>query len=81
MSFNTNISWNASYTYGNTREQFRGCQRTAGDPNAVAWSRSPFDSRHQITYSITWNAFDFIRIAWGGQFRSGSPFTPPSVAT
>ncbi|WP_337170148.1 TonB-dependent receptor [Gemmatimonas aurantiaca] len=76
MSFNTNISWNASYTYSNAREQFRGFQSTAGDPNAVAWSRSPFDSRHQITYSITWNAFDFIRIAWGGQFRSGSPFTP-----
>ncbi|WP_331049084.1 TonB-dependent receptor [Gemmatimonas sp.] len=76
MTFNSNISWNASYTYSNVREQFRGFSSTAGDPNAIAWSRSPFDSRHQITYSVTWNAFDFIRISWGGQFRSGSPFTP-----
>ncbi|WP_041265110.1 TonB-dependent receptor [Gemmatimonas aurantiaca] len=76
MTFNSTISWNASYTYSNVREQFRGFSSTAGDPNAISWSRSPFDSRHQITYNVTWNAFDFIRISWGGQFRSGSPFTP-----
>ena len=76
VAFNTKLSWSASYTYGNVREQYRGFQNTADDPTAINWSRSSLDSRHQIIYSIFWNAFDFVRIGWGGQFRSGSPFTP-----
>lgn len=76
MTFSSNISWNAAYTYGNVREQFRGFQSTAGDPHAVDWSRSSFDSRHQIAYGFSWNAFDVIRLNWFGQYRSGTPFTP-----
>jgi hypothetical protein len=76
MTFSTNFGWSASYTYGNVREQFRGFQSTAGDPFAVDWSRSGFDSRHQITYTLNWNAFDVVRIGWFGQFRSGTPLTP-----
>ncbi|AMW03801.1 TonB-dependent receptor [Gemmatimonas phototrophica] len=76
LAFNTNFSWNASYTYGNVREQFRGFQSTAGNPLDVDWSRSGFDSRHQITYTINWNAFDVVRIGWFGQIRSGTPLTP-----
>jgi hypothetical protein len=75
-NFSTNFSWSASYTYGNVREQFRGFQSTAGNPFEVDWSRSGFDSRHQITYTLNWNAFDLIRIGWFGQFRSGTPLTP-----
>lgn len=76
MNFSTNFGWSASYTYGTVREQFRGFQSTAGDPFAVDWSRSSFDSRHQITYTLNWNAFDLVRIGWFGQFRSGTPLTP-----
>lgn len=76
VNFSTNFGWSASYTYGNVREQFRGFQSTAGDPFAVGWSRSGFDSRHQITYTLNWNAFDLVRIGWFGQFRSGTPLTP-----
>lgn len=76
VAFNTKLSWSASYTYGQVREQYHGFQNTAGDPAAINWSRSSFDSRHQIIYSVFWNAFDFVRISWGGQFRSGTPFTP-----
>lgn len=76
MSFNTNFSWSGSYTYGNVREQFRGFTSTTGDPFAVDWSRSGFDSRHQFTYTLNWNAFDLVRIGWFGQIRSGSPLTP-----
>ncbi len=76
MAFNTNFNWSASYTYGNVREQFRGFQSTAGDPFGVDWSRSGFDSRHQFTYNINWNAFDIVRIGWFGQLRSGTPLTP-----
>ncbi len=75
-NFSTNFSWSMSYTYSNVREQFRGFTSTAGDPLAVNWSRSTFDSRHQITYNLSYNAFDFIRLGWFGQFRSGTPFTP-----
>ena len=76
MNFGTNFGWSASYTYGNVREQFRGFQSTAGNPFAVDWSRSTFDSRHQITYTLNWNAFDVVRIGWFGQFRAGTPLTP-----
>ncbi len=76
MTFSTNFGWSASYTYGNVREQFRGFTSTAGDPFAVDWSRAGFDSRHQITYTFNWNAFDLVRIGWFGQFRSGTPITP-----
>ncbi|MBL0938967.1 MAG: carboxypeptidase regulatory-like domain-containing protein [Gemmatimonadaceae bacterium] len=76
IQFNSKFSWNASYTYGNVREEFRGFQSTVGNPFDVQSSRASFDSRHQITYSLNWNAFDLIRLSWFGQFRSGSPFTP-----
>ena len=75
-TFSSNFSWNVSYTYGNVREQFRGFQSTAGNPFDVDWSRSGFDSRHQFTYTLNWNAFDVVRVGWFGQFRSGTPLTP-----
>ncbi|WP_411280947.1 carboxypeptidase regulatory-like domain-containing protein [Gemmatimonas sp.] len=75
-NFSTNFSWSMSYTYSSVREQFRGFTSTAGDPLAVNWSRASFDSRHQITYNLSYNAFDLIRLGWFGQFRSGTPFTP-----
>jgi len=76
MAFNSTFSWGLSYVYANTREQYRGFTSTSGSPLDVAWGRSPFDSRHQIQYRLTWNAFDYIRIGWNGQFRSGTPYTP-----
>ncbi len=76
MTFSSNFTWNASYTYSNVREQYRGFTSTAGDPNAIGWSRSSFDSRHQFTYGFTYNAFDLIRLSWFGQVRAGTPFTP-----
>jgi hypothetical protein len=75
-TYSSNISWNASYTYGRVQEQFRGFQSTAGNPLAIESSRSSFDSRHQFTYGFNWNAFDLIRLSWFGQVRSGTPFTP-----
>jgi len=75
-NFSSLFSWGLTYVYANTREQYRGFTSTAGDPLEVSWGRSPFDSRHQIQYRFTWNAFDYVRIGWFGQFRSGTPFTP-----
>ena len=76
MSFNTKLSWSLSYVYSNVREQFRGFSSTVGNPLDVNWGRSSFDSRHQFVYNVGYNFFDFLRVSWFGQFRSGSPFTP-----
>jgi len=75
-TFSTNFGWSASYVYGNVREQYRGFTSTAANPLDVAWGRASSDSRHQIVYNLQYNAFDFVRFSWNGQFRSGSPFTP-----
>ena len=74
--FSSNFTWNASYVYGNNREQYRGFGSTAGSPLAVEWGRSSFDSRHQVTYTLGYNFFDAVRVNWFGRFASGSTFTP-----
>ena len=75
-SFTSSLTWNASYVLADNREQVRGFSSTAGDPLAVEWTRSQFDSRHQITYSIGYNFFDAVRVNWFGRFASGNTFTP-----
>jgi hypothetical protein len=75
IRFSTGFSWSAWYTYQQIREQFRGFSNTAGNPLEVAWGRSP-SSPHQIGYSLGYNFFDFLRVSWFGQFRSGTPYTP-----
>lgn len=77
INFNSNFSWTASYVYTNVRERARGFgANTAGNPLAFEWSRSNFDSRHQLQYSFFYNAWDWVRVNWNGSFRSGTPFTP-----
>ncbi|MEQ1690419.1 MAG: TonB-dependent receptor [Gemmatimonas sp.] len=76
LSFSSGLSWSGSYTYANVREQFRGFSSTAGNPATIDQSRSSFDSRHQLTYNLGYNAFDLIRINWFGTIRSGTPYTP-----
>ncbi|HEY4217207.1 MAG TPA: TonB-dependent receptor [Gemmatimonadaceae bacterium] len=78
-SFNTTFGWGLSYVYSNTREQYRGFTSTSGDPLDLAWGRSGFDSRHQVQYRLTYNAFDWIRLGWFGSLRSGTPYTPTVV--
>jgi hypothetical protein len=76
MTFSSTYSWSLSYVYANARERYRGFSSTGGDPLDVVWGRSSFDSRHQFVYTLTYNAFDFIRLGWYGSFRSGLPYTP-----
>ena len=75
-TFSTTYNWSLSYVYSNLKEQFRGFSSTVGNPLDVEWGRSSFDSRHQIVYNVGYNFFDFVRVNWFGQFRSGSPYTP-----
>lgn len=77
FAFNSAYNWSLSYVYSNVRERVRGFgTNTAGDPRQEEWARSNFDSRHQVQYSLYWNAFDLVRINWFGNVRSGTPFTP-----
>ena len=77
VRFSANFNWSASYVYSNVRERVRGFGgSTAGNPLALEWARSPFDSRHQVTYNLGYNFYDAVRVSWFGSFRSGNPYTP-----
>jgi hypothetical protein len=76
VSFNSNFNWGVSYVYSNVREQVRGFGNTAGNPLIKEWARAQFDSRHQFVYNLGYNFFDWVRVNWYGNVRSGSPFTP-----
>ncbi|MEX2153137.1 MAG: carboxypeptidase-like regulatory domain-containing protein [Gemmatimonadaceae bacterium] len=76
--FSTGFSWGTWYTYSRVREQFRGFNSTVGNPLEVAWGRSA-GAPHQIGYSLGYNFFDFLRVSWFGQFRSGMRYSPMVV--
>jgi hypothetical protein len=69
-------TWNVSYVFATTRQQARGFSSTVGDPRAVSWGRGDLDARHAFTYSVAFNLFDAVRLAWSGRTSSGLPFTP-----
>ena len=77
-TFSSSYSWSLAYTYQDVRERTRGFAggNTADNPLIASWSRSAFDSRHQIQYSLGYNFFDWVRVNWYGSIRSGMPFTP-----
>lgn len=76
VRFDPNFSWSLAYVLSDVREQVRGFTNTAGNPLSTEWSRSGSTSRHQIVYNLGYNFFDFVRVGWFGQFRSGAAFTP-----
>ena len=73
--FSTGFSWSAWYTHSQVREQFRGFSSTVANPLDVAWGQSA-STPHQIGYNLGYNLFDFLRVSWFGQFRSGMRYTP-----
>ncbi len=74
-TFSSGFSWSAWYSHTQVREQFRGFSSTVGNPLDVAWGRSA-TTPHSIGYSLGYNFFDFLRVNWFGQFRSGFRYTP-----
>jgi hypothetical protein len=76
QTFSQKYNWSLNYTLAAVREQYRGFQSTIGNPQALDWSRSGGESRHQFTYNLFYNFFDAVRVNWFGQVRSGSPYTP-----
>ncbi len=75
-TFNTQWSWNLSYTYQNNRTQTRGFSSTVGDPLDLQWARAQGDWHHQVQYTLSYNFFNTVRVQWTGRFQSGTPFTP-----
>lgn len=73
--FSTAFTWSTWYTFSHVREQFRGFSSTVGNPLTDAWGTSS-STPHQIGYSLGYNFFDFLRVNWFGQFRSGVRYTP-----
>jgi hypothetical protein len=79
LSFNTRLTWNASYVLSDVKDEFRGFSSTVGNPLDIQSGRSAFNSRHQISYGFGYNFFDVLRVNWYGSFRSGVPYTPTIV--
>jgi len=74
--FNSRYNWSMAYVLADVREQFLGFNSTVGSPSGTEWSRGAFFSRHQIQYSVSYNAWDAVRISWNGNVRSGVNYTP-----
>ena len=74
--FNSHYNWSLAYVLADVREQYLGFSSTVGSPSSTEWSKSAFFSRHQIQYSLSYNAWDAVRISWNGNFRSGINYTP-----
>ena len=79
LSFNTRLSWGASYVLSDVTDQFRGFSSTVGNPLEIQSGRSSFNSRHQFSYNFGYNFFDVMRVTWNGSLRSGVPYTPTIV--
>jgi hypothetical protein len=75
LNLSTTYGWSVSYVYADVRDQFNGFQSTVGNPFTREWSRANGNSRHQIQYNLSYNFFDAVTVSWGGNFRSGSPYS------
>ncbi|HYW30385.1 MAG TPA: hypothetical protein VE869_02680, partial [Gemmatimonas sp.] len=70
------FGWSATYTYLAVQEQFTGFNsNTAGSPLLVETARNS-NGPHQINYTLRYNFFDYVRVTWSGNLRSGSRYTP-----
>ena len=72
-----NAFWFASlsYMHNDAREQFRGFQSTAGNPQLVGWSRGSI-AEHVVTLTLTRNQGNVGTISLQARMQSGAPFTP-----
>lgn len=71
----TRLGWNVAYTFTGVREQSSGFNSTAGNPLLAEWSEAG-NGRHQFSYTLRYNFFNYVQVSWNGQFRSGGRYTP-----
>lgn len=75
LTFNSKLSWSASYVLSDVDEQYNGFSSTVGNPFTVETSPGNF-SRHQIQLSLGYNFFNTVRVSMGANVRSGTRYTP-----
>ena len=56
-------------------QEFGGFQSTVGNPFRTDWSRASGNVRHQLQYRLSYNFGDAVTVSWGGNIRSGAPYT------
>lgn len=71
----TNFTWSLGYSFLYLTQQYRGFSNTAGDPLAIAWNTGAAP-RHDLSYTLNWNAWNVATITWNGRLSSGQRFTP-----
>ena len=64
-----------TYTYNDSREQYRGFQSAAGDPRELAWSRGSI-AKHVVVLTLNRSQGSVGSVALQARFQSGTPFTP-----
>lgn len=70
-----NLTWSLGYSYLYLNQQYRGFSNTAGDPRAINWNTGA-SPRHDLSYTLNWNAWNVVSFQWNGRLTSGQRFTP-----
>jgi hypothetical protein len=75
-SFNSNFTWNASYTRSWNRRLIQGFSSTVGNPLDREWGDNDINAKHQVQLSLNYNLLNTFRLSWSLSARSGVPITP-----
>jgi hypothetical protein len=75
ITISQTFGWGVSYVFADVQQQFNGFQSTVGDPFTKEWGRASGNARHQFQYNLSYNFFDAVRVNWGGNILSGTPYT------
>ncbi|HTE47592.1 MAG TPA: carboxypeptidase-like regulatory domain-containing protein [Gemmatimonadaceae bacterium] len=75
-SFNSNFTWNASYTRSWNRRLVQGFSSTVGNPLDRQWGDNDLNAKHQVQLSLNYNLLNTLRLNWSISARSGVPITP-----
>jgi hypothetical protein len=75
-SFNSNFTWNASYTRSWNRRLLQGFSSTVGNPLDTQWGDNDINAKHQVQIGLNYNLRNIVRLNWNVGMQSGTPITP-----
>jgi hypothetical protein len=75
-TFQSNFTWNLSYTRAWNRRMVQGFQSTVGNPLDHEWGANDINAKHQIMLGLNYNLLNTFRLNWSVSARSGIPITP-----
>ena len=75
-TFNSNFTWNASYTRSWNRRLLQGFTSTVGNPLDREWGDNDINAKHQVQLNLNYNVLNTFRLNWAISARSGVPITP-----